>query len=588
MFNEQSFFPNKTTDEIEIEKPTKEINSADTEKQKNNLQEINTFLLEMQQGYTPDKEAKLEKKLLKPYRENECSFKNLLANNKTAPFVAEALRIIFSTNFENKKRDNNYSKKNDYEFIFNDLANSLNATEEQLKGNDFEESDDDPIQGKRRYRNNILYAISEALSSKNPNVVEKIDKWLDEHWEELKESSNLYTTPKGAIDNISEYTFINIALKTKNSQLLNKIMEISTDEEKQKTIHLEAKDLLTEECFMQRQEEIAKFLASKIGLDESIIKKWKVAKTGPEKEIRGMKIYDESYKRNIEAAERLEKKQPGSVKKLFKKFGIANFDRYDSETLLRQLEVEDHNTPYGVVVFPEADWNGAFFQNKYKLEKMRKKLLGGGYEMKIIEAASQLEMSRRLLNFHKKYSPGGNKIDFLAIGGHGTKSTVALGIDKELLSNDTPPPLPEGFSSESDYENALSQWQKTQQEPTINLKETIDQRTTMTAYDIKEGRGKGIRRAANEWFDQNAPVIFISCSTGIEGGIAQTTSKELGFKTIGPDRPTAIEEINVSFDNQGKPKFDVKYSKGRPTEDEPDEPGEPETMEYFFGERKNI
>jgi hypothetical protein len=539
------------------------------------LREIKEFLEKSDNSFESGEAEKISENFLKPYREGKASFQKLFENKKTAPFAAEALRMVFILQDEKKQSG---KKQDDIEFIFNDLVNSRVAIDEQLKEDYSENSKNDSDQGKRRYRNNVLYAMSEAIGSINPVIRAEVDSWFGKHAEDLRESGKLFTehTKNGSsIDMISEYTFSNIISKTRSHKLLNTALELSFENKEEKTVSFSLEELLTFKfspaCY-ERKKEIATFAASRYGLDSNIVDKWSKTKTFAERDEQGSKIYEESYVRNMKAAERLEQSMPGASEKLFKKFGIANFDRYEPEVLLRQLEMENKDVPYGVVVFPEFDYNGAFFQNKDKLEKMRKQLLEGGHEIRIVEAASQFEMAKRLNGFNKKYAPNGNKIEFLILGGHGTKSSVQLGEDKfiDAYMDEIPPPLPNDNMSDEDYQKAVEEWQKnSENEKKYNSKS----RDTIFADDLKEGGGRGIRRAANEWLEKNAPIVFVSCSTGAEGGIAQVVGKELGFNAIGPDRPTNIDSIDVKFNDQGRPVFNVEYANVEKF-------GKAETMKY--------
>ena len=80
------------------------------------------------------------------------------------------------------------------------------------------------------------------------------------------------------------------------------------------------------------------------------------------------------------------------------------------------------------------------------------------------------------------------------------------------------------------------------------------------SHDFIEG--EGINRALEEWFVSEAPKVFVSCSTGEEGGIAETASAQVSGEVIAPKIPTNVRKIDVSFDEDGKPKFSVLYSEG--------------------------
>jgi hypothetical protein len=219
--------------------------------------------------------------------------------------------------------------------------------------------------------------------------------------------------------------------------------------------------------------------------------------------------------------------------------------------LLRQIENENADRPYGVVVLPESDWNGAFASLKNNLSNMGEQLNAGGYEVRFIEVGTQYEMAKRFARLNNKYNKeeNGHKIGFLVLGGHGSRETIALG-QKEERSIQSPP-LPGDYDG---YQEQFNEWESAN-------KGVAARRPEMLMEDLEEGGGKGIRRAAENWFEEGSAVVLVSCSTGAEGGIAQKISKELAFDTIAPKQPTNVESITVNFNEKGRPEFDVDYYK---------------------------
>jgi hypothetical protein len=411
--------------------------------------------------------------------------------------------------------------------------------------------------------------MSESLEGNNADQ-KRIEEWLLKHEKDLEITGENHEFTDGATDTISEYTYANIIAKTGNKDLLTKTFDISFTKDNGKGLidhRLFAKDYPS--YMRNRKMEIAQLYTKKFGLDESVVGKWQEAKKFKGLDKKGKKTYRESYPENISAAIDLEKKQPGAAKQLHDRFGIANFARYDSQMLVNQLETADQDLPYGVVAFPEADHNGAFFQDAYHLKTTADKLDKGGYVMRVIETGSQMDLARKLNGFHKRYAQAGNKIDFLLVGGHGSPESVNLGYNEA-----TPPPLREEGMTEEKYQAEYGAWERQKLHDSL--------RTTIVKEDFEEGNGRGIKRAGEKWLSKDAPVVLISCSTGKEGGIAQTASKKLETTTVGPDRPTAVKKINVVFNNQGKPTFAVDYEFYKDLESDVEKA---ETMQYSSGKR---
>jgi len=519
---------------------------------------------------------------MKPYLDGKLSFSSFIRNPRTAPLALEIARKIFSRSIDNHDTTELFldcskcgqemagganfcsacggkieKKSSSDGYLYHEIAASLDSMESRLSSDLFVEDEDKSSPASReRFSNNALYSISEALKTTDAADRGKIDHWLLKHFEEIKSWGKSYEMKDGWRDAISEYAFKNIISQTGNKELSRKTLAFCVDGGRLEQLSLS--DLFHDNYSPDRKDGrfgIASFFAEKLGLNDSVVAKWQHSKVLKVKSKKGTEIFGESYTKNLEAAKSLEKARPGSARRLYDGFGIANFARYDEEMLLRQLEMAEQDTPYGVAAYPEADWNGAFFNNP-SLGEAGKELLNGGFGTRIVEVASQFELARRLNGFNKKYGKGGHKIDFMFIAGHGTKDSVQLR-ERKAAPQIAPPPIPPAAgTSDEEYQKALAAWK-------LRLETSAAQKETLVSGDIKEGRGRGIRRAADEWFEEGAPVVFISCSTGIEGGIAQTAAKELGFNTVGPNKPTNIEAIDVRFDERGKPIFDVKYFAGK-------------------------
>ena len=227
----------------------------------------------------------------------------------------------------------------------------------------------------------------------------------------------------------------------------------------------------------------------------------------------------QTVRNNLERMDELEKERPGCVRVLREEFGIENFARYPKELLIEQFDTkDDQSLPYGIVINPKADHNGAFaggpdggaIANVWKTLK-------GKFRLRIFEASSRFGVARTLIRTEQRYQhDGGGKIAFAMIGGHGEPDSIQFG----------------------DGENAVR----------------------LGIDDL--GGSVGVA-AKNKFFEPNPTIILSSCSTGKYGGIGQELSAVLGARVIGPDVPTPLPSVSVSLDASGKPKFDVTYKNAK-------------------------
>jgi hypothetical protein len=222
---------------------------------------------------------------------------------------------------------------------------------------------------------------------------------------------------------------------------------------------------------------------------------------------------------NLRAIDRLESVDPGSAKFLHENFGINDFSRYPVEMLLEQKnDFEKNDLPYGVVIFPRDDWNGAF-QGDQEIFRQVHRQMTDKYRIRIFECASKSQIARALIGLDQRYAPReedgetipGHRISFAILGGHGSPHSIDFG------------------GGGSKY--------------------------SLTTYDLM---GRGVSRSG-KFFEPEPTIIMVSCSTGAESGIGQEMSEMMGATVIAPDIPTGLSGINVQFNEAGKPAFDVKY-----------------------------
>ncbi len=82
---------------------------------------------------------------------------------------------------------------------------------------------------------------------------------------------------------------------------------------------------------------------------------------------------EKTIQKNFQALLTLEQEEPGTIATLYNIFGVCNFGRYPKEMLLAQIrDMEDKSRPYGILLYPLGDENGAFFGMQKSLEKRSK------------------------------------------------------------------------------------------------------------------------------------------------------------------------------------------------------------------------
>lgn len=215
---------------------------------------------------------------------------------------------------------------------------------------------------------------------------------------------------------------------------------------------------------------------------------------------------------NIYCIGQIESKKPGIASFLFEKRGIRHFDRYPEELLLDQLIKDgDQEKPYGILINPENDWNGAFSQNQRVWANMYRQIKRLGYNLRIMECSSKQDVARQLISLSRKYGER-HKISFAFIGGHGTEKSIKFGGDKE--------------------------------------------RNTLFISDLE---GRGVQRTKN-FFEPHPTIVLISCSTGAEKGIGYELSQKFGAKVIASKVPTNIREANFLLSGD-YPDFNIEYTR---------------------------
>lgn len=212
----------------------------------------------------------------------------------------------------------------------------------------------------------------------------------------------------------------------------------------------------------------------------------------------------------------LEEKRKGAAKMLSDKYGIHMFFRYSSQMLLRQLDEETEQKPYGIFIGSYDDFNLALAEDKERLAKISEILERGGMGLKILESGSGTDVMRHLIRLNEQYGEN-HKIEFMIVAAHGN---------------------PTGFLL-SDYTNSR------------------EGRITVDSLE-----GKGVRRL-KEFFVDQPEIILLSCSTGAKGGIGEKLFAQFNTHVIAPKEPTSLERIEVVLHENRKPHFQVKFRGGK-------------------------
>ncbi len=228
------------------------------------------------------------------------------------------------------------------------------------------------------------------------------------------------------------------------------------------------------------------------------------------------KINIDDLPRTIGVIAAIEGASKGGARILSEEFGIQSFHRYTAEVLLHQLEEANKSVPYGVVLYARSDHNRAFSRYHVEgpmLDAFQKKFSQENMALRIVEAGTEMEVARRLVNLNQKFGDD-NKISFLILHAHGETEEFLLGGTKAKPKKVTSGML----------------------------------------------EGVGVKRM-KDFFVESPEMVLASCSTGAKGGIGEKIAQTFNAHVIAPDRPVGLDELSVSFDEAKNPRFDVRFSK---------------------------
>lgn len=214
-----------------------------------------------------------------------------------------------------------------------------------------------------------------------------------------------------------------------------------------------------------------------------------------------------NLEKNMPKMESLEKERPGIIKALLSDFGIKEFCRYPDEVLINQFDNKDKDVPYGVVMYTNYDHNQAFDMDEKPIKSVFEETKEHSLNMRVMEFDSRYELIKNLASLNDKYGKV-NKISYLLLGAHGSEDSFAV--------------------------------------------------SYMRGVSKKDLGGDGIQRM-KEFFVEQPEIIMASCSTGAENGIGQKISETYDATVHAPNTPTNVQSIHVTFTEDNKPHFAVKY-----------------------------
>lgn len=257
-------------------------------------------------------------------------------------------------------------------------------------------------------------------------------------------------------------------------------------------------------------EVIAAGVAREFGIDFFTLKEsWKLS-CKPEK-------FNQTYLENFRYMVELEARAPGSIKYLYENYGIIDYSRYPMHLLIKQYKTRDTDLPYGLVLYPRNDHNGAFYKNANSFNNLNHQL-GQHFVIRFAEASSKRDVAKTLIKLNRKYGPK-HKISFAIIGGHGTQNSIQFG------------------GEDNSHSLYLS---------------------NLTSDKNNPRQGRGIKRV-NAFFEPHPTIILNSCSTGTKVGIGQKLSEVLDAEVVAPNIPTSIDNLSAQKKLNGGYSIYVEY-----------------------------
>ncbi len=198
---------------------------------------------------------------------------------------------------------------------------------------------------------------------------------------------------------------------------------------------------------------------------------------------------------------------------LIRNYGIRHFHHASSLALRAQATHKKSNVrKFGIIVLPYSDHNNGLKRMQPIGDKAYQDI-HATHDVVYIEVKHRYDLLRKLSFVRKEYGNEVNngKAEFLALCGHGEKNSLQLGSDMHTKIS--------GHELNSDA--------------------------------IIEHDASKTEALADNVLSPNAPVLLISCSTGIAGGIANTAANFFNRTITAPDVPTNITGLTFARDETG-------------------------------------
>lgn len=190
--------------------------------------------------------------------------------------------------------------------------------------------------------------------------------------------------------------------------------------------------------------------------------------------------------RNYGEIHALEDSSKGASGKLFIENGIHNFYRYPAHVLSQNAEQDWNEKPFGLAVFPRADWNNAFSYNFREFDNITRSL-EGKFGLMVVECGNIDELEQQIVRIDRKYGTA-HKLAFLILAGHGS---------------------PEG----------------------VRLSDS-SQKGLLTIEDME----KSLFSRMQDYFVEKPYIVLESCSTGTEKGFGSKLHQLTGATVIAPNQ----------------------------------------------------
>jgi hypothetical protein len=209
----------------------------------------------------------------------------------------------------------------------------------------------------------------------------------------------------------------------------------------------------------------------------------------------------------------LEQRNPGIISYLYKQCGLTDFVRYPAELLERQYaERENLDCEWGLAMYARSDWNLALAQQQDALRELAQST--PEIVTRFVECRNGLDVARRFVSMTEQYGD----FEYGVLSAHGSEESISLGVDNRVG-------------------------------------------TRLTVKEIS-GLLKNPYAKQKNRLSAEVPVAVLSCKGGVDGGVAETISKETGSFAVGGSMNANIRSLRVVEDDMGRRRFETRYTQG--------------------------